>query len=121
MADILVIDDDPTVREVIRKMVETAGHSVREAEDGLQGLQQYRQNPADVVIADILMPVMGGLEAIKEIRSGDPQAKIIAVTGYDPNEEIGYLCLAEECGAARTFRKPVMMPDLLQAISELTA
>ena len=121
MADILIIDDDAAVREVLRRILESAGHTVREAEDGQKGLQAYRADHADLVIADILMPGMNGLEVLQEIRKESPAARTIAVTGYDANEEIGYLRLAEEYGAARTFSKPVLVPELLSAVAELVS
>ncbi len=56
MASILVIDDDQSVREVLRKVLERAGHTVSEAADGKTALRRFAGNPTDVVISDIYMP-----------------------------------------------------------------
>ena len=74
---------------------------------------------ADIVISDILMPVKDGLEVIQELRQDNPDVRLIAMTAYDKEGEIGYLQLAEEYGADRAFSKPIPAEDLLHAVSEL--
>ena len=94
MADILVIDDTPGVRLVLRDFLERAGHAVREAEDGARGLRLYRDRPADLVVCDLYMPGKKGLETIRELRHLDPAAKVIAMSGGSPVVATDFLPLA---------------------------
>ena len=75
VARILVVDDDKAVRLLLRAMLERRGHSVVEAENGDEGLRYYRAAPTDLVITDIQMPVMDGLQMIKELRALFPQPR----------------------------------------------
>ncbi len=61
MARVLVIDDQPFVRDVLRKMLESAGHQVVEAADGVEGVGLFRQRPCDLVLCDLFMPRENGL------------------------------------------------------------
>jgi CheY-like chemotaxis protein len=121
MALVLVIDDDETIREVLRGILEVAGHEVLEAADGESGLDLHRRHQPALVIADIIMPEMDGLEVIRELRRMSPDVKVMAVTGYDEKGAKGYLALAEEYGAHRTFNKPVDPDEIEQAVIELLA
>ena len=121
MARILVIDDDEPIREVLRGILEAAGHEVLEAADGESGIELHRSHRPALVIADIIMPEMDGLEVIRELRRTSPDVKVMAVTGYDDKGEKGYLALAEEYGAHRTFRKPVDPDEIEEAVAELLA
>ena len=121
MARILVIDDDEPIREVLRGILEAAGHEVLEAADGESGIELHRSHRPALVIADIIMPEMDGLEVIRELRRVSPEVKLMAVTGYDEKGEKGYLELAEEYGAHRTFRKPVDPDEIEEAVAELLA
>ncbi len=115
MARILVIDDDPTVREVLRKTIAGAGHEVIEAPGGQAGIDLYRRNPADLVITDLFMPEIDGLTVIEEIRKHDPSAKIISMTAGEGDD----CALAKELGAERTFVKPFSISDILRTLEEL--
>jgi CheY-like chemotaxis protein len=81
MANVLVIDDDAGIRFLLHKCLTGDGHDVREAEDGVQGVRQYRADPADLVLCDVFMPRKEGLETIRELRTLDPRARIIAMSG----------------------------------------
>ena len=85
MARILVIDDDPMVREFCRDLLEHEGHEVEEAANGEVGLELYQKDPADLVITDIVMPEMDGFEVIRTLRRDYPDAKIMAMSAllYD--------------------------------------
>ena len=119
MARILIVDDDDLVRLALRADLEPAGHQVIEAADGQQGLDFYRGMPIDLVIVDIVMPEVNGLEEIQALRRINPALKIIAVTGKDPDGKKGYLALAEEYGAHRTFSKPFDAGEMRRAVEEL--
>ena len=96
-------------------MLERRGHSVVEAEDGAEGLQYYRAAPADLVITDIQMPVMDGLQMIKELRGDFPTAKIIAISG-----EKGGLVAAQPLSQG-TFEKPLYMQEFLDAVQKFAS
>ena len=117
---ILLIDDDEQFRKLVTVMLTSAGYNVQEASNGITGLASYRQQRADVVLADILMPEMEGLETIRELRKIDPQVKIIAmsVSGEGP---FGYLSVALRLGAIRILPKPFTRDELLTAVTEVIA
>ena len=81
MAHILVVDDDMSIRAFVLEILEEEGYSVEEAVDGKQGLQRYREEPADLVITDILMPEVDGVEFIMCLQEIYPGVKIIAMSG----------------------------------------
>jgi len=110
VARILVVDDDKAVRLLLRTVLERRGHSVGEAENGDEGLRYYRVTPADLVIVDIQMPVMDGLQMIKELRGDFPTAKIIAISG-----EKSRLAAAQTL-SQYTFEKPLPMEEFLDAV-----
>jgi two-component system response regulator (stage 0 sporulation protein F) len=114
---ILLIDDHAPFRTMARLMLEGAGYEVEEATNGATGMTRYRQSPPDLVITDILMPVMEGLETIIALRGLDPQVKIIAMTGGDDARGV-YLSSAQMFGAVRTIRKPFSETELLAAVAE---
>jgi CheY-like chemotaxis protein len=120
MAYILVIDDDALFRSVLRDTLIAAGHEVAVACDGKKGLKLYIQRPPALIITDIIMPEMDGIETIIELRRMDPLAKIIAVSAGSKRMP-SFLGPAKLLGAARTFSKPVDLPELLAAVAELIA
>ena len=115
MARILVIDDDEAIRDLLRKILEQDGHEIVEASDGNEGVDAYRQAPADLVITDLFMPEKDGLSLIEEIRRDYPKAQIISITAG-----LGDDCaMAKELGAARTFVKPISVVEIRRAVVEL--
>lgn len=81
MAKILIIDDSRTSRKILRGILEEAGHEiVDEAVDGQDGVEKYKQTKPEITTLDITMPVMDGLEALKNIKEFDSSAKVIMVT-----------------------------------------
>jgi two-component system response regulator (stage 0 sporulation protein F) len=114
MANILVIDDQDSIRALLRTMLEAAGHEVIEASNGRIGLELYRQRPTDLVITDILMPELNGLDMIVELTREFLDAKVIAISGSGEGKNT--LDHAKLLGARRTFRKPFSLPQLLTAV-----
>ena len=76
---ILLIDDDPLVRNILRQILELDGHMVVDAANGAVAMQRWSEQPADLIVTDILMPEKDGLEVIRELRRQCPQLKVIAV------------------------------------------
>ena len=119
MAEILVVDDEHLTRNIIRRILERAGHTVIEAEDGAACLEQIRQIPPDLVIIDVFMPKMDGLEAVTAIREQWPQIRIIGITGGGVRREMMFLDAIEDCGAHRVMTKPVNANDLTQMVDDV--
>jgi CheY-like chemotaxis protein len=120
MARILVIDDNDEMRDVLRRWLEREGYEVSEAADGDEGIKLFHKEPADLVIADIIMPKKEGIETMVELRRDFPDLKIIAISGGGVEEPENYLESARLIGGAlRTFTKPFKRDELLQAVKEL--
>lgn len=115
MAHILVIDDDEPICELLQKMLEDSGHKVSIALNGESALGIHRDNPADLIITDLIMPVKSGIDTIKEFRKSSPNIKIIAITGKDPD----YLKYADFFGADCCFEKPFHKKEILKAVGKL--
>ena len=119
---ILVIDDERPIREMLTQMLERAGYEVETAENGEVGMSLLKKNPADLVIADMVMPLKEGIITIPEIRRDFPEVKVIAISGGGQGRDGAaseYLSIAARCGALRTFKKPLPRHELLTAIQEL--
>jgi CheY-like chemotaxis protein len=119
MADILIIDDDEALRRAMRRILERAGHQVREAEDGARGLALYREQEADVVVTDLIMPEKEGIETIIELRESYPGVKILAMSGGGAVGPDGPLTDARFLGADASLPKPFSVEDLQDAIARL--
>jgi DNA-binding response OmpR family regulator len=119
---VLVVDDERDTRESLRIILEAAGYRVRTARDGSEGIRLQEEEPADVVITDIFMPVVEGLETIQEIRSRFPGTKIIAVSGGGSAlRNPAYLETAGIAGADATLTKPVAPEELLALLRSCLA
>lgn len=116
---ILVIDDDDQMRVLLRQVMEWAGYEVMEAEDGREGMQLQRRDPADLVITDLIMPEQEGLETIGQLRKEFPNTKVIAISGGGRIGPEAYLPAAQELGADKVFSKPFDVRALAGAVKEL--
>ena len=83
---VLIVDDEPNVRLVLSEALGSQGYVCAEAGDGRTALERMTQDHQDVVILDLKMPGMGGMEALKEIRVLDPDAAVIIVTAFGTRE-----------------------------------
>jgi DNA-binding NtrC family response regulator len=116
---ILVIDDDNQTRRMLRLALERAGYEVIEARNGREGVQCYQATPTDLIITDVLMPGMEGIEAIVELQRERTDVKIIAISGGGYMGTLTFLEIAEQAGACRTFEKPFTLRELLAAVHEV--
>lgn len=119
MARILVIDDDPWVLKIFRQILEDEGHNVATASNGQEGLDLFRQNPAELIITDMVMPVKDGLKMIMELEKEFPNIPAIAISGGGVIEPERYLSLAESIGTRKTLTKPVSKQDLIDAVNAI--
>ncbi len=115
MHRILVVDDEPQVRDLCRLILEGAGYTVRTARHGAEALRLLAAEPADLVICDIFMPEMEGLETISELKRRGLETRILAISGGAgglPN----FLATAQRFGAVSTLQKPFSRDELLAAV-----
>jgi CheY-like chemotaxis protein len=116
MATILVIDDQEPVRSLLRLVLEGAGHEVLEASNGRLGLELYRKRLVDLIITDIFMPEMNGLELMVELTRSFLHVKVIAMSGGLERED--GLSAAKLLGARQTFEKPLDIRAVLDAVRD---
>jgi CheY-like chemotaxis protein len=119
LGKVLVIDSDSYTRAQLRTVLEEGGHEVDEASNGRSGLAKVSSSPVDLVTTCMVMPEMDGLETIRAFKRGYPDVKIVVVSGYDQNGDLGLLSLARELGASGTLKKPIDRQELLQTVDEL--
>lgn len=116
MKHVLIIDDDADLRVVLGKVLRNAGYTVTDAGDGLQGLAQFDTVLPDLVITDLVMPVVEGIEVITSLRQKHPQIKIIAMSSGGQRGHAVYLQLAQKLGANRKLEKPFSLHDFLATV-----
>ena len=113
---ILVIDDDDDVRETVCELLEVAGYDVVAAPNGRVGLKMLSERGADVVITDIFMPEMEGIETIMTLRASRPGVPIIAMSGGGKWDTVQSLKTAHHLGAMETLPKPITFDSLMRAV-----
>jgi CheY-like chemotaxis protein len=129
MQRILIVDDERDVRDSVKCVLDDAGYVVLTADNAAEALEQLGRTPMDLVITDIIMPKMNGVQAIQSIRRAFPLVRIVAISGggnfgvagYQPTAIAtnAYLRSAEEAGAHLVLTKPFEAEDLLEAIEKL--
>ena len=113
---ILVVDDNQDMCAFMTAALEGAGYEVRTASEGAQALALQRENPADLLITDIFMPVQEGFETITRFKAEFPQTKIVVMSaGIVPGGTHDFLASAALLGVA-TLRKPFDEDELLDAV-----
>lgn len=115
VARVLVVDDDALLRTTIRISIEDR-YDVEMAEDGKQGLEKFRGSKYDVVVTDLKMPNMGGMELLAEIRMMDPDVKVIVISGFLDSETEAALM---RIGASLVLEKPMGIIELGNEIGKL--
>src|SRR5215510_10100224 len=120
MSRILVVDDDTAIRTVIKTVLEHEGFDVVLAEDGRSGIAAIQTDQFDVVIMDIFMPGMDGLETIRLFNRYAPAVPVIAISGFLFRDSSGpapdFLSMATKLGAAYSLHKPFRPRDLLRVV-----
>ncbi|NQT63946.1 MAG: response regulator [Candidatus Marinimicrobia bacterium] len=112
---VLVIDDDESICQLIIDLLENEEVDVTSAIDGLRGMRLFRQNPADLVITDIVMPGMEGLEIIRDLKKNYPDTEIIVISGASGE----YIDHAKVFGARHIFVKPFDVKTLLSTVRKI--
>ena len=117
MASILVVDDDESLRAVIRTILEEVGHRVDDCHSGATAIERHRSAAADLVVTDLVMPDGDGLWLIREITQHFPRTKVIAISGG--GRTAGLLDEALALGAHRILTKPFTAEALIESVNEL--
>lgn len=119
MAKILVIEDEELVRRSFEAIFDSRGDEVFLAKNGLEGLKAFDANPADLVVCDILMPEMEGIETIRELRRRSASVPIISVSGGGRMGNTNFLEIARKCGADAALAKPFSVDELKSLVGRL--
>ena len=116
VAKVMIIDDSNYTRLMIKKILKKKGHTiVAEVEDGLEAIEQYKQNKHDVVTMDIVMPKTDGLMIVQEIMEIDPKARIVIVTILDHEPLVRQ---ALKMGVKDFVIKPFKADQLVKVVEE---
>ena len=115
---VLVVDDDPLIREMAGRFLRSAGYDVQDAGDGRAALTRYQEQRRDLVLTDVMMPVMEGLETIQELHRLDPHVRVVAMTGASPDRAETYLGVARDFGARGILRKPFTKDELIATVAK---
>lgn len=115
MNSILIVDDDDQLRQSFEKLLSEEDYEVISAETGQQGIEAVRENVPDLVIMDVRMPGMSGLEAYREMRKLDPKLPVIIMTAFSTMDTA---IEATKLGAFEYITKPFEIPDVLNIIEQ---
>ena len=116
MASILLVEDDDQLRTMLKLLLTSSGHEVQEESNGARVCEMYQEQRFDLVITDLVMPDIEGLEVIVELRRKDPNVRIIAMSGGGQGRAEAYLRIAQQLGAKITLSKPFGNQELLEAV-----
>jgi len=119
VATIILIEDDGVLRHAMRRILEGAGHRLREAAEGGEGLRLLRAEPAEVVVTDLMMPGKEGIETIRELRQEFPAVRILAVSGGGAFGARTPLAMAKRLGADAALAKPFTLSQLRETVESL--
>jgi two-component system chemotaxis response regulator CheY len=114
MATILIVDDSNLSRKTCRRILEGGGYRVTDAADGLSALERYALDRPDLVLLDVTMAEMSGLEVLRQLRMLDPDARVVMATADVQNSTRE---LATEGGAIAFVTKPLVADVVLQAVA----
>ncbi len=113
MANILVVDDSALSRRVSRRILEGAGHVVTDVADGMAALERYALDKPNLVLLDVTMAELDGLEVLRQLRAMDPSAVVVMATA---DVQSSTRTLAEAGGAAGFVAKPLIGEAVLRAV-----
>ncbi|MDA8087392.1 MAG: response regulator [Nitrospiraceae bacterium] len=113
---ILIVDDDPVVREVLEQIITGLGHNPDVARDGLEGLRKTSENEYEIIFTDLKMPGLGGMDFLKEVKRGNPSVSVVVITGF-PTVEAAVSAMKE--GADDFITKPFNIDSIQSIIGRL--
>ena len=113
---VLLIDDDASILSAVRRLLVRSGHDVTEAPNGAEGLRLWREQGAGLVLTDLQMPGMNGLEVILQLRAYAPTLPVIAMSGGERSRDLDLLGTAGLLGAVGLLTKPFTADELAAAV-----
>jgi two-component system chemotaxis response regulator CheY len=113
MATIMIVDDSNYTRRTHRRILESDGHVVHEAASGMSAIESYFVHRPDLVLLDLTMEDMGGLEVLERLREMQAKARVIVISA---DVQRSTAQLVADSGALRFLGKPVSAEDLLQTV-----
>jgi two-component system chemotaxis response regulator CheY len=116
MAKILLVDDSNLSRRILRRVLETAGHEILEAADGMAAIERYFLEQPDLVMLDMTMSGMHGLDVLNKLREIDPRARVIVATA---DIQSSTRAMVQESGGAGFVSKPFVEEHVLNAVNEV--
>jgi CheY-like chemotaxis protein len=118
MAKILITEDEDSLRMFVARALRLDGHETHEAADGAEGLEKLSEGPFDLLLSDIRMPVMDGIELVHQASVKFPDLKILLMTGYAEQRE-----RADDLAAKviDVVQKPFALPDIRRAVASALA
>ena len=118
MATIMIVDDSNYTRRTHRRIVESAGHVVHEASTGMAAIEGYFVHRPDLVLLDLTMEDMGGLEVLEKLQALDPAVRVVVISA---DVQRSTTRLVTESGAMRFLGKPVSAEGLLETVQDTLA
>jgi CheY-like chemotaxis protein len=118
---ILIVDDEDEPRRRLRSALDGAGHDVLESADGEEALRTLAREPIDLVITDVVMPDLDGLELLRTLRKEYPNVKAIVLSASDYSQDELFLAMARLLGAVAAFRKSIDPKRLLEVVQDVAA
>jgi len=116
METILVIDDDLYMRDILEDLLSLDEYSVISAENGVEGIEKFKEHNPELVLTDLVMPKKDGLSFIQEVKDENPEARIIAVSG---SSDLNLISDVVSAKVNRILTKPFNIDELLDAVAEL--
>ncbi len=114
--DVLVVDDEPPVREALERALRSEGFAARTADDGMAAIREHAVRPADVIVLDVLMPRLDGLEVCRRLRDVGDRTPVLMVTARDA---VGDRVAGLEAGADDYLVKPFAIDELVARLRAL--
>ena len=119
MVNVLLVEDDEQLRNLLKLLLTSSGYEVREAPNGRRACDMYARHRFDLVITDLVMPEIDGLEVIMDLVRRDKEVRIIAISGGGGDRGAECLRVAQKLGAKLTLSKPFGNDEFLEAVSRV--
>ena len=117
MLTFLIVEDEARIRDLFTQFLKMKGYRIIEAKDGQEAVEAVRQQFFDLVIMDVKMPRVGGIDALRQIRMTSPSTKVLFITGFGLTEEIE--AVLQE-GIVECIRKPFTFEQLITTVQRIT-
>ena len=121
MKRILIVDDESSIIEIISEILEGSDYEISTANNGLAAFALFKENPFDLLITDIAMPEMDGVQLIEASLALLPSLKAIVMTGYAHNYDLEELRAKSSLGHIQIFEKPLNLMEILSAANIMLA